>query len=403
MEPSTVILHIALILIFARIFGELAGRLKIPPVLGELFAGILLGPSLLNLIELNELMTTLAELGVILLLFDIGVKTHFGQLLRAGGQSAIVALGGVLVPFVTCFFCAHYLFELNFLSSLLIAGTMTATSIGITMRTLTDLGRHNTKEGQIVLGAAVIDDILGVLLLAILFDFAAKGQTDYSQISKTLLFTIGFLLLTPVIARLFAHMVNLFEPFSTEPGIVPTSIVALLLLTGWLSHLIGLPMLLGGFVVGLALSKQFHLKALEKTNSDQHFCHKVEKQMRPLVQLFTPIFFVSIGLSLDLAQIDWSSPFFWTFSIGLTLIAMASKIAAAFFIKQSLFTRFVIGIAMMPRGEVGLIFAGLGKASGLFTDEVYLAVIAVIIYTTLLTPILLKYAYRQGLRCDKAI
>lgn len=395
MEISTVIAHIALILIAARICSELAGRLKLPPVLGELAAGIILGPSLFGLIAINEIIALLAEVGIILLLFQIGIKTNVGKLLHSGGKSITVAAGGVILPFAACFLSSHYLFELDFLAAMMVAGTMTATSIGITMRTLTDLGRNTGTEGQIVLGAAVIDDILGVLLLAILFDFASGGQTDYTAVSKILLMTFVFFLLTPLIAKTFAHLINVFEPLSTLPGIVPTSIVSLLLLTAWSSHEVGLPMLLGGFVVGLALSKQFHIPGGQSIETDGHFSEHVQHQMNPIIQLFTPIFFVSIGLSVDLAQVDWSSAFFWGFSLLLTVLAIASKVAGAMFIRESLARRVAIGLSMVPRGEVGLVFAGLGKSTGLFNDEIYVTMIVVIVYTTLFTPFLLRAFYRR--------
>lgn len=395
METSTVIVHIAIILVAARIFSEIAGRIKLPPVIGELSAGVILGPSLLDLIPTNGTISLLAEVGIILLLFQIGAKTNLGKLLHAGGKSVLVAAGGVILPFTLCFLCSHYLFELNFLVSMMVAGTMTATSIGITMRTLNDLGRSTARESQIVLGAAVIDDILGVLLLAILFDFVTAGQTDYAAISKILMLTFIFFLLTPLIAKTFAHLINVFEPFSTLPGIVPTSIVSLLLFTAWASHEMGLPMLLGGFVVGLALSKQFHIPMGESLDTDDHFTKHVQHEMRPIIQLFSPIFFVSIGLSVNLGEVDWGSSFFWYFSLILTLLAVLSKILGALFIKEPLARRIAVGLAMVPRGEVGLIFAGLGRSSGLFNNEVYVTIIVVIVYTTIFTPFALKAYYRR--------
>lgn len=395
MEISTVIAHIALILIAARFCSEVAGRLTMPPVIGELAAGFVLGPSLLGVVELDTVVQLLAEIGIILMLFQIGAKTNVGRLLRSGGKSMTVAAGGVIVNFSLCFLCCHYLFGLDFVISMMVAGTITPTSIGITVRALTDMGQSNGTEGQIVLGSAVIDDIIGILLLAILFDFATGGSTDYASVSKMLLMSLVFFLLTPLIAKTFAHLVNVFEPLSTLPGIVPTSIVSLLLLTSWVSHAVGLPMLLGGFVVGLALSKQFHIPMGERLDTDAHFTKEVQHQMKPIIQLFTPIFFVSIGLSVDLGEVDWSSGFFWIFSLTLTGLAVVSKILGALFIKENLYRRVAVGLSMVPRGEVGLIFAGIGRSTGLFNNEVYVTVIVVIVYTTVFTPFWLKWYFRK--------
>ncbi|MGD8351299.1 MAG: cation:proton antiporter, partial [Gammaproteobacteria bacterium] len=176
MTTTTVILQVATILIAARVFGELAVYLGSPAVIGEIVAGVILGPSLMGYIEPEGLIQVLAEIGIILLLFQVGLETDIGELARSGSRSTAVALTGFVLPFVACFVLSRYIFELDLLVSLMVAGTMTATSIGITMRTLTDLGRAQSREGRIVLGAAVLDDILGVLLLAIIYDFISSGS-----------------------------------------------------------------------------------------------------------------------------------------------------------------------------------------------------------------------------------
>ncbi|HEY5738542.1 MAG TPA: cation:proton antiporter, partial [Gammaproteobacteria bacterium] len=178
MDTSLTILQVAAILIAARIFGELATWLRVPVVIGEILAGVILGPSLLAFVEPQGLIQVLAEIGIILLLFQVGLETDVGELARSGSKSVVVAIGGFALPLLTCFVLARYVFGLDLLVALMVAGTMTATSIGITMRTLTDLGRAHSHEGHIVLGAVVLDDILGVLLLAILFNFITLGSVD---------------------------------------------------------------------------------------------------------------------------------------------------------------------------------------------------------------------------------
>jgi len=395
MDTSTIILHIAMILVLARIFGEIAAYFQAPSVIGELVAGVILGPSLLGLIQLDGLIQILAEIGIILLLFQIGLETDIGDLIDSGSKSVVVALGGFILPFVSCFSLSHYWFDLSILTSLMIAGTMTATSIGITMRLLSDLGRNNSKEGQIILGAAVIDDILGVVLLAILFDFSLHNKIDYVGASRILLFMFVFFLVAPTLAKAISYLIKRFEPISTTPGIIPSTIVSLVLFLAWLSHSIGIPELLGGFATGLALSRRFFIPFGIALRADQNFSTHIHDQMRPIIQLFTPIFFVSVGLSLDISKVDWSSHFFWYFSLSLAALAILTKIGGALLIKEKLARKIAIGMSMVPRGEVGLVFAELGRMTEVFNDEIYVTVVIVIAYTTLFTPFWLRFYYKH--------
>lgn len=291
MDTSTAILHIAIILILARVFGEVATYFLIPAVIGEIVAGIVLGPTLLGMIEPDGMIRILAEVGIILLLFQIGLETDIGDLIKSGFSSLIVAVTGFVLPFILCFLLSYYLFELDMLVSLMIAGTMTATSIGITMRSLLELGRHNSREGQVVLGAAVVDDILGVILLAILFDFSVNGRVDLLSAAQILLYMAVFFLVAPVIAKSISFVVKHFESSSASPGLVPTTIVSLVLFLAWLSHSIGVPELLGGFATGLALSRRFFIPFGMALRADPEFSNKVEDQMKPIINLVTPIFF----------------------------------------------------------------------------------------------------------------
>lgn len=393
MDSSTIILHIAIILILARILGEAVAYFKVPSVIGELMAGVILGPTVFGLIEPGGLIQILAEVGVILLLFQIGLETDIGNLVDAGGKSVIVALGGFILPFIACYSVSYYWFDLEMLTSLMIGGTMTATSIGITMRILADLGKSSSREGQIILGAAVLDDILGVVLLAILFDFSQTQQIDLAGAARILLFMMIFFLVAPTLAKAISYLIRRSEPSSMIPGIVPTSIVSLVLFLAWLSHAIGIPELLGGFATGLALSRRFFIPFGIALSANQDFSSHVNQQMKPIVQLFTPIFFVSVGLSLDLSAVNWSSQFFWYFSLSLTALAVVSKFGGALLIKEKLATKIVIGMSMVPRGEVGLVFAELGRVSGLFNIEIYATMVIVITYTTIFTPLWLRLFY----------
>ena len=356
---------------------------------------MLLGPTLFAFIQPDGMIRVLAEIGIIMLLFQIGLETNIGDLMKSGYKSVLVALGGFILPFVTCYSLSFYLFKLPQLVSLLIAGTMTATSIGITMRSLTDLGRGKSREGQIVLGAAVLDDVMGVLLLAVLFDFSQNGRIDFGSASRILLFMLVFFMVAPTVAKSISYLIRKFESLSKIPGIVPTTIVSLVLFLAWLSHVIGIPELLGGFATGLALSQRFFIPFGVSLRADPEFSDHVHEQMKPIIHLFTPMFFVMVGLSLDLSQIDWTSQFFWYFSISLTAIAVVSKMGGAILIRENIARRVVIGMAMVPRGEVGLIFAELGRTTNLLSIEIYTTLVMVIAYTTLFTPFWLRLFYKN--------
>ena len=395
MDASQFFLQLAAILIFARVGAELAVRFGAPSVIGELVAGIVLGPSLLGWLEPTEVVRLLAEIGVILLLFDVGLETDLGRLARSGVRSGVVALGGFVVPFLLGFGASRWLFGHELLLALFVGGTLTATSIGVTVRVLRDVGRQNSPEGQIVLGAAVIDDILGVLTLAVLYDFSQTGDLSLDNLGRLALFIGLFFVLAPVAAKLVSFLLGRYHQVTEMPGLVATLIVSLVLLFAWLAHAIGAPELLGGFAAGLALSRRFFLPFGIALARDQRFAEEVEKDMKPIVQLFTPIFFVTVGLSLDLRAVDWGSPFIWLFSLGVGFIAIVGKIAGGWLlVRDHWLMRTAVGMAMVPRGEVGLIFAELGRASGILDDETYAAVVLVIAYTTLFSPFWIKIFYR---------
>jgi Kef-type K+ transport system membrane component KefB len=209
-----------------------------------------------------------------------------------------------------------------------------------------------------------------------------------------LVFVVAFFVLSPVAAKLMSLVIKRFDASSEIPGLIPTTIVSMVLFFAWLAHAIGAPELLGGFAAGLALSRRFFLPLGIALRADELFADRIEMQMKPIVQLFTPIFFVLVGLSLNLHEIDWSSPFIWIFSMSLFVVALGGKLFGAMLVRESWPTRLMIGTAMIPRGEVGLIFAELGRESGIFTNEVYAGMVIVIALTTLLPPFFMKWFYR---------
>src|SRR3989338_6583349 len=317
------------------------------------------------------------------------------RLMKTGFNSTVVALFGVAAPFVFGFCVSYYLFTLPFLTSLFAGGTLTATSIGITVRILTDLSKHHSREAQMVLGAAVIDDIIGVILLAFLYDLSLGKGVSLQHTSQIFIFVVLFMALAPMAAKFMAGVIRRFDNVSQIPGLIPTTVVSLVLFFAWLAYAVGAPELLGGFAAGLALSRRFFFPMGVAMRTDPEFAHRMEEKMKPIIHLFTPIFFVTVGLSLNFRAIDWGSPFIWQFSAALFVLAFLGKLLAGFVIHGGFPARLAIGLAMVPRGEVGLIFAELGRASGIFNTEVYATMVIVIALTTLLLPFLMKAFYAR--------
>jgi Kef-type K+ transport system membrane component KefB len=234
---------------------------------------------------------------------------------------------------------------------------------------------------------------MGVVLLALLYEFSTGGGVSMVNAGKVLMFVGAFFLLAPMAAKLISLVIRRFERASRIPGLLPTTIVSLVFFFAWLAHVLGAPEMLGGFAAGLALSRRFFMPLGIALHTHERFARRIEAQMRPIVQLFTPIFFVYVGLSLSLREIDWSSAFIWQFSLTLLIAAVIGKVAGVYLIKVSWTARWMIGLAMIPRGEVGLIFAELGRVSGIFNNEIYAGMIMVIAISTLLPPFALKWIY----------
>lgn len=396
-------LQLITILVFARVFAELAAWLGVPSVLGELAAGVVLGPSLLGWLAPSEVVHLLAQVGVVMLLFEVGLDTDVQRLLEAGRKSLLVAVGGFIVPFVLGYGASRWLFGQDQLVALFVGGTLTATSIGITVRILSDLGRRNSEEAQVVLGAAVLDDLLGVVLLAMLYEFSLTGGVSLEQGGRVALFIVLFFVLAPLAARMVSVTIQFLDDRSEVPGLIPTTMVSLVLLFAWLAHFIGAPELLGGFAAGLALSRRFFLPFGVAVRAHPRFNRRIHLEMKPVVQLFTPIFFVTVGLTLDFRAVDWSSAFFWVFSLVVATLAIIGKFAGAMMIDAPWRQRIAIGMAMVPRGEVGIVFAELGRISGVFDAGIHAALVMVIAYTTLFSPFWIKLYYRwMGSHADLA-
>ncbi|MEW5902993.1 MAG: cation:proton antiporter [Pseudomonadota bacterium] len=401
MELHQFFLFLAIILIAARLFSETAARFGIPPVIGELLAGLLIGPSVLGWVSPDTTMKLLAEIGIILLLFEVGMDTDLSRLARSGIKPYVVALVGFALPFILGYGVSAVVFGLPDLTALFIGGTLTATSIGITVRVLDGLGKRHTDEAQIVIGAAVLDDILGVLALAFLYQLVIGQHASYDVLGEVALYILLFMVLTPLVAKLASMLIDRLDQRAATPGLLLTMALAMILLFSWLAHAVGAPEIMGGFAAGLAFSQHFGFRlwmgkrpAIEFKPSPK-LAHRLEEQVRPLIHTFSPLFFVMVGVSLNLNAVNWDSPFVWELAGLLLLVAFVGKLGAGFFIREPRPKQLAIGLSMIPRGEVGLIFAQLGFSQGILNGELYAGLLIVIALTTMSPPFLLKWFYNR--------
>ncbi len=402
MDTHSFFLALLLVFVFARIFGEFFAYLGMVAVLGEIFAGLVLGPSGFGFIDLSvsgDMLKILAEIGIMLLLFEIGFETDIDRLRNVGQKSTILAIGGALIPFSLGFFSSLYLLDLSLGVSLFIAGTLTATSIGITMRVLKDIGIADGKNAQIILGAAVIDDLLGILFLVFVYDFVSTGTITLTNTLKIFAFIIVFFLFTPIIAKGVAKIMRVLAQKRRVPGFVPSFIISIILFFSYVASFLGIPEILGSFAAGIAFSRRFIVpfaSFLHPNDHDHTFLEHVRERMHPIIYLFSPIFFVYVGLSIDLSAIDFSSGSFWLFAIVLTTLAFIGKYSAALVVPGlNMKDKTLLGLSMIPRGEVGLIFAELGRTMDVLDNEIYSTLVLVVVVTTLLPPIILKYLFRN--------
>jgi Na+:H+ antiporter len=391
MEVSEFFLKLLVVLLSAKLFAEIFSRLSIPSVLGEVVAGLIIGPSVLGFVSPEATLHVIAEIGILLLLFEVGLETDVGQLVKEGVRSTLVAVTGVAVPAVLGFWVSHSWFGMALIPSLFVGGTIVATSIGITVRVLKDLNRHNTRMARIVLGAAVLDDVIGVVVLAVLYDFAVKGTVSIPATVRILVFIFAFLLLAPVLAKLFVPLMAKLASSGRTKGMIPTLIISLILGLAVISHKVGAPEILGSFAAGIALARRFFLPlGVSIDHSSRQLAEKIEESMTPIIDLFVPVFFVMVGVSINLRAIDMSSASFWAFAGTLAAVAVVSKMVSGVWAQGGFREKLSTGIAMVPRGEVGLIFAEVGKRSRIFDDATYAVAVFVVALTTLLAPLAMR-------------
>ena len=393
---------LTLILAAAKLGGELLGRLGQPPVLGELVFGVLLGN--LNLLGFHGLdglkdsaaIAAVAEIGVILLLFEVGLESDLHELLAVGWSSLLVATLGVIAPMILGYFVsAAMLPAAGWMTHLFVGATLTATSVGITARVLKDLGASDTKEAKIVLGAAVADDVMGLVVLAVVsglvMSAAAGGGGGVSWtnvlwiIAKATLFLGAAILVGRFVAqRMFHYAARL-----RVPGVLLAVCIGFCFVVATLAGVAGLAPIVGAFAAGVVLDPVHYRPFTERGE------RRVEELLFPINTLIVPVFFVLMGLRVDLKS--FASPEVLGFAGLITAAAIISKQVCGLGVLEKGVDRIAVGVGMIPRGEVGLIFAGMGatlllNGEPLFSPTTFSALVFMVMLTTFLTPPLLKMA-----------
>jgi Kef-type K+ transport system membrane component KefB len=391
-SPGRLLLILAVVLVGAKLAGVLAERVGQPAVLGELLAGVLLGSSVLGWLppigtDGYVILHFLAEIGVVLLLFEIGLETDLKAMFRVGPAALAVAAVGVAVPFALGYgFWASGLHGQVpstvplAMAAIFVGATLTATSVGITARVLGDLGQMASVEARIIIGAAVIDDVLGLMILSVVSALAGGGAVSAGGIVKIIVVATGFLVVAVLVGgRVAPKLFDFIERLKSREILVVFGVACCFLVAG-LADWAGSALIIGAFAAGIVLSgtAQFGV---------------IEERIKPVVSLFTPIFFVMVGSSVDLRLLDPSRPgagsVLWA-AFALTVLAVVGKIAAGWAAPWTKFRRLAVGVGMVPRGEVGLIFADIGRRSGVLGAEVFNAVLLMVLITTFLAPVLLK-------------
>ncbi|MGF1491302.1 MAG: cation:proton antiporter [Microcoleaceae cyanobacterium] len=416
-----VLLSLVAIYVASKAGGEFFNWLGFPPVLGELVGGVVVGVSALHLVVFpeggatatdslvmgilqatagltpeaapatfeiqSEVLNILAELGVIILLFEIGLESNVRELVEVGVQSLIVAVIGVVVPFAAGTAGLMFIFNVNAIPAVFAGAALTATSIGITSRVLTEIGRLSSKEGQIILGAAVIDDVLGIIVLAVVASLAKTGEIDVVNVIYLIVSASVFLVGAILLGRFFNDTFKtLALQFETRGRVViPALILALIL--AYIGSAIHLEAILGAFAAGLVL---------DETEIEGQY---LEELIQPISDVIVPIFFVTVGAKTDLSVLNPAIPENregLVIASFLIIVAMIGKVAAGWgAIGAGSLNRLAIGVGMIPRGEVGLVFAAVGAESGALSPALNVGIILMVILTTFVAPPLLRVVFKD--------
>ena len=374
---ENILLSLFIVFIAAQVGAEIAQRLKLPAVVGEIAAGCLIGPSALGWVRVNEPLEVLAEIGAVLLLFSVGLETRVGDLRRVGRVATLVGVAGVILPFVLGAAWAYFLADFSTPKAMFVAAAFVATSAGITARVLQDLGALGRTESRVILGAAVIDDILAMLLLGVVTALQNGGGVDLVKLGLVLVQAIGFVF---VIAFVGTHIMR------RRSSMLDAPINPLSPLTLCLAGCLGLAAAAAG--LGLAAIIGAFLAGMVAAESRQH--HALERQLQPIMAFLVPFFFVVTGAKVDLGALGrWDV--LGTLLL-VTLLAVLGKLIGCGLGALSLGRKgaLIVGTGMVPRGEVGIIVASLGQQAGVFTGSTYAVIIAMSLLTSVIAPPVLK-------------
>ena len=389
-------ISLSVLLFTAKLFAELFHRLKIPTVLGELLAGIVVGPFALGslplfngepLVILDETLRNIGEIAAIVILFIAGLEITPREFLRGGAASFTVGSVGVIVPFFVGYFVFTTIFGLQTLQSMLIATTLTATSIAISVQVLTQLGKMKTNEARIILGAAIVDDILAIAALSVVTTMVQTGNTTANVSDVTFLILkilglfaallIGIVLVVPRIL----HVERLWRSEGSIEGITTAAFFG----AAGIAAFVGLSPIVGSFAAGMAVASTRVIK-------------QIEEYVSKLGIIFAPLFFAIVGAQVDLRGINMNVLYLSGIIIAVAIITKLAGcgLPAMIFLKGDKGSRAMkVGIGMISRGEVGLIVAGVGVSAGALSADIYTAIIIMVAATTIITPIWLKTAYKK--------
>jgi Kef-type K+ transport system membrane component KefB len=388
---APILLGIVIILVAAKFGGGIFEKIGQPAVLGELVLGIIIG----NLayftgweffapLRNHTFVDLLARFGVIILLFEIGLETNIRDIVKVGLSSFLVALGGVLTPFILGYFTSLYFFpDAGFSVHLFVGATLCATSVGIKARVFKDLGKLQTAESSIIMGAAVFDDIIVLFILAIVTDIVVTGSVDFFPVVQTSIFSILFLAGAIFMGLKLAPLLGYYTRHMRVEGWKLAMAIVFCLLLAYIANLIGLATIVGAFAAGLIL-REARFKDLKGGE------HGMQEILRPASFVFVPIYFLLIGMQIKL-ELFYDKHVLMV-SLAITLAAIIGKQVCGLCVLDKGLNRIAIGVAMIPRGEVTLIFAGIGKSLGIISDVIFSALIIMVIITTLITPPALRLA-----------
>ena len=376
MSVTKVLLDLLVVLVAAKGAAELAERLQLPAVVAEILAGVLIGPSAFKLVGGGDVLRVLGELGVILLLLDVGMEMNLGELAAVGRASLAVAVVGVAVPFAAGW-AASLGLGMSSQEALFVGAALTATSVGITARVFADLRALATVEARTVLGAAVADDVIGLVILTVVVRIATEGKVSFLSVAGIIGVAIGFLVVTTLVGvRVAPPLFGALARVSRSGGTLVALAVAFTLGVAELANTAKLATIVGAFVAGISMGRS-------------PAADRIRRELVPVGHLLIPVFFLQIGIDAQVQE--FIHPRVIGLAAVLMVIAVVGKIAAAAGLWGSPGDRLLVGLGMIPRGEVGLIFATIGLRQGTFGQDVYASLLLVVLATTLLTPPLLRW------------